>query len=106
VCRPSLHLAPGVLAPSSSNVWGRGRQGTVGTLHVHYRVRTRAHAVTSGATSEELEKRIAAELMEGRSGAVYRQPEQHGFQIGPLASAINERPARVRLLGKSQMLPL
>jgi hypothetical protein len=37
----------------------------------------------------------------GQSGAVPRQPEQH-----LLASAITERPARVRLLGRSQMVPL
>jgi hypothetical protein len=64
------------------------------------------HAVTSGGSPEELEKRIAAELIEGSPVLFPRQYEQHGREIGPVASAITERPARVRPLGRSQMLPL
>jgi hypothetical protein len=64
------------------------------------------HAVTSGATPEELEKRIAAELMEGSPALFLDNLNNTAFKSDLLASAITERPARVRLLGKSQMVPL
>ena len=64
------------------------------------------HAVTSGATPEELEKRIAAELMEGSPALFLDNLNNTAFRSDLLASAITERPARVRLLGKSQMVPL
>ena len=64
------------------------------------------HAVTSGATAEELEKRIAAELMQGSPALFLDNLNNTAFKSNLLASAITERPARVRLLGKSQMVPL
>jgi hypothetical protein len=64
------------------------------------------HAVTGGASSEELEKRIAAELMEGGSTLFLDNLNNTSFKSDLLASAITERPSRIRLLGKSQMLPL
>ena len=64
------------------------------------------HAVTSGATAEELEKRIAAELMGGSPALFLDNLNNTAFRSDLLASAITERPARVRLLGKSQMVLL
>ena len=64
------------------------------------------HAVTAGATPEELEKRIAAELMGGSPALFLDNLNNTAFKSDLLASAITERPARVRLLGKSQMVPL
>ena len=64
------------------------------------------HAVTSGATPEELEKRIAAELIEGSPALFLDNLNNTAFKSDLLASAITERPARVRPLGKSQMVPL
>ena len=64
------------------------------------------HAVTAGATAEELEKRIAAELMGGSPALFLDNLNNTAFRSDLLASAITERPARVRLLGKSQMVPL
>jgi hypothetical protein len=62
--------------------------------------------VTSGATPEELEKRIAAELIEGSPALFLDNLNNTAFKSDLLASAITERPARVRPLGKSQMVPL
>ena len=62
VCRPSLHLAPGVLlraAPMSGAGAGKGLLARCICIIAFGR---EPHAVTSGATAEELEKRIAAEL--------------------------------------------
>jgi len=63
-------------------------------------------AVTSGANAEELEKRIAAELIEGSPVLFLDNLNNTAFRSNLLASAITERPARVRVLGRSQMLPL
>jgi hypothetical protein len=65
VCRPSLHLAPGVLlraAPISGAGAGKGLLARCICMIAFGR---EPHAVTAGATAEELEKRIAAELIEG-----------------------------------------
>jgi hypothetical protein len=64
------------------------------------------HAVTAGASAEELEKRIAAELIEGSPALFLDNLNNTAFKSHLLASAITERPARVRLLGRSQMVPL
>jgi hypothetical protein len=64
------------------------------------------HAVTAGASAEELEKRIAAELIEGSPALFLDNLNNTAFKSNLLASAITERPARVRLLGRSQMVPL
>lgn len=106
VCRPSLHLAPGVLlraAPMSGAGAGKGLLARCMCLVAFGR---EPHAVTSGATSDELEKRIAAELMDGGPVLFIDNLNNTAFKSDLLASAITERPARVRLLGKSQMLPL
>ena len=65
VCRPSLHLAPGVLvraAPMSGAGAGKGLLARCISIVAFGR---EPHAVTGGATADELEKRIAAELIEG-----------------------------------------
>src|SRR5207237_5637329 len=65
VCRPSLHLAPGVLlrAPPMSGA-GAGK-GLLARCICIIAFGREPHAVTAGANADELEKRIAAELMEG-----------------------------------------
>jgi hypothetical protein len=106
VCRPSLHLAPGVLlraAPMSGAGAGKGLLARCICIVAFGR---EPHAVTAGGTSEELEKRIAAELMEGSSALFLDNLNNTAFKSDLLASAITERPAKVRVLGKSQMVLL
>jgi len=106
VCRPSLHLAPGVLlraAPMSGAGAGKGLLARCICLVAFGR---EPHAVTGGASEEELEKRIAAELMEGSPALFLDNLNNTSFKSNLLASAITERPARVRVLGRSQMVPL
>lgn len=106
VCRPSLHLAPGVLlraAPISGAGAGKGLLARCICLIAFGR---EPHAVTAGASAEELEKRIAAELIEGSPALFLDNLNNTAFRSNLLASAITERPARVRLLGRSQMVPL
>ena len=64
------------------------------------------HTVTAGNGAEELEKRIASELIEGGPSLFLDNLNNMAVTSDLLASAITERPARVRLLGKSLMLPL
>src|SRR5215217_3800052 len=64
------------------------------------------YAVTGGGNAEELEKRIASELIAGGSALFLDNMNNTALKSDLLASAITERPARVRLLGKSQMVPL
>lgn len=106
VCRPSLHLAPGVLlraAPMSGAGAGKGLLARC--IHIIAFGRE-PHAVTAGGTAEELEKRIASELIEGSPALFLDNLNNTAFKSNLLASAITERPARVRLLGRSQMVTL
>jgi hypothetical protein len=106
VCRPSLHLAPGALlraAPMSGAGAGKGLLARCMCLIAFGRD---PHAVTAGSNAEELEKRIAAELIEGSPALFLDNLNNTAFKSDLLASAITERPSRVRLLGRSQMVPL
>ena len=51
-------------------------------------------------------KPVAAELIEGSPALFLDNLNNTAFKSNLLASAITERPARVRLLGRSQMVPL
>ena len=106
VCRPSLDLAPGVLlraAPMSGAGAGKGLLARCIAMIAFGR---EPHAVTGGSTAEELEKRISAELMEGNPVLFLDNLNNTAFRSNLLASAITERPARVRVLGRSLMVPL
>jgi hypothetical protein len=106
VCRPSLDLAPGVLlrAPSMSGA-GAGK-GLLARCICAIAYGRDPHAVTAGVTSDELEKRIAAELIEANAVLFLDNVNNTALKSDLLASAITERTARVRLLGRSQMVPL
>ncbi len=106
VCRPSLRLAPGILlhaAPLSGAGAGKGLLARCLSIIAFGR---EPHAVTGGSGNEELEKRIAAELIEGSPVLFLDNLNNRAFRSDLLASAITERPARVRILGRSQMVPL
>jgi hypothetical protein len=106
VCRPSLYHAPGVLlrAPAISGA-GAGK-GLLARCMCMIAFGREPHAVTAGANAEELEKRIAAELIGGGPVLFLDNLNNTAFKSNLLASAITERPARVRILGRSQMVPL
>jgi hypothetical protein len=106
VCRPSLHLAPGLLVRAAPMSGAGAGKGLLVRAISSIAFGREPHAVTSGANSDELEKRIAAELMEGSPTLFLDNLNNTAFKSDLLASAITERPARVRLLGKSQMMPL
>ncbi|MDT8277702.1 hypothetical protein RQ734_16650 [Roseomonas mucosa] len=105
-CRPSLHLAPGMLITAAQMSGAGAGKGLLARCICAVAFGRPPHAVTGGASQEEMEKRIAAELMEGAPVLFLDNLNGQAFRSDLLASAITERPARVRLLGKSQMLPL
>jgi hypothetical protein len=106
VCRPSLYLAPGVLMRAASISGAGAGKGLLARCMCIIAFGREPHAVTAGVTAEELEKRIAAELIEGSPALFLDNLNNTSFKSDLLASAITERPAKVRLLGKSQMVPL
>ncbi len=106
VCRPSLRLAPGVLIRAAPMSGAGAGKGLLARCISEIAFGREPHAVTSGSTLEELEKRISAELMGGSPMLFLDNLNNTAFKSDLLASAITESPARVRVLGRSQMVPL
>jgi hypothetical protein len=106
VCRPSLHLAPGVLLRAAAVSGAGAGKGLLARCISIIAFGQEPHAVTAGETGAELEKRIAAELIQAGPVLFLDNLNNIAFKSSLLASAITERPARVRILGRSEMVPL
>jgi hypothetical protein len=106
VCRPCLWLAPGLLvrAPEYSGA-GTGK-GLLVRAICAIAFGARPVAMTAGATAAELDKRIAAALMEASSTLFLDNLNSTALKSDVLASAITERPAAVRPLGRSATVML
>ena len=63
-------------------------------------------AFTAGAERAELDKRLVAELIEAAPILLLDNVNDVGLKSDTLASVLTERPARVRVMGKSLMVPL
>jgi hypothetical protein len=106
VCRPSLWLAPGLLvtAPAVSGA-GSGKGLLVrGICAIAFG--TPLRAFTMGGERQELDKRLAAELIEAQPALFLDNANSVALRSDTLASVLTERPARVRLLGQTRMVPL
>jgi hypothetical protein len=106
VCRASLWLAPGLLlnAPAVSGA-GTGKGLLVRAMcAIAFGIRPRAF--TMGSDRQELDKRLAAELIEAQPALFLDNANGIALRSDTLASVITERPARVRLLGQTRMVPL
>jgi len=106
VCRPSLWLAPGMLitAPAVSGA-GTGKGLLVRAIcTIAFGVGPRAF--TAGSERQELDKRLAAELIEAQPVLFLDNANGIALRSDTLASVLTERPARVRLLGQTRMVPL
>jgi hypothetical protein len=106
ICRPCLWLAPALLirAPEYSGA-GTGK-GLLLRCICAIAFGQHPVAMTAGATSEELEKRLAAALMEARQILFLDNVNASALRSDLLASAVTERPAAIRLLGQSKTVPL
>jgi hypothetical protein len=106
VCRASLGLAPGVLLRAAPMSGAGAGKGLLARCISQIAFGQEPHAVTGGSDKQELEKRIAAELV-GASPVLFLDNLNNAtLKSDLLASAITERPARVRLLGRSQMVAI
>jgi len=106
VCRPSLLLAPGILfaAPAVSGA-GSGKGLLVRAIcTIAFGISPRAF--TTGGDRKELDKRLAAELIEAQPALFLDNANGIALRSDTLASVLTERPARVRLLGETRMVPL
>jgi hypothetical protein len=66
----------------------------------------RPRAFTAGSERQELDKRLAAELIEAQPTLFLDNANGIALRSDTLASVLTERPARVRLLGQTRMVPL
>jgi putative DNA primase/helicase len=106
ICRPSLRLAPGylVVGPAISGA-GIGKGMLVRLIStIAFGIRPRAF--TAGHDRQELDKRIAAELVEAAPAVFLDNLNNVLLRSDTLASVLTERPARVRLLGRTRMVEL
>lgn len=106
VCRASLHLAPGILLHAAPLSGAGAGKGLLARCIAHIAFGRDPHAVTAGPDNQELEKRIAAELIQGSPVVFLDNLNNRAFKSDQLASAITERPARVRVFGKLDMIAL
>jgi hypothetical protein len=105
-CRPSLWLTPGFLftAPGVSGA-GSGKGLLVRTIcAVAFGIRPRAF--TAGGDRKELDKRLAAELVEAQPALFLDNVNGVALRSDTLASVLTERPSRVRVLGETRMVML
>jgi hypothetical protein len=106
ICRPSLWLAPGFLvrAPEISGA-GTGKGLLVRSIcAIAFGVRPRAF--TTGGDRQELDKRLASDLIEAAPILFLDNVNCTMLRSHLLASVLTERPCRIRPLGRTQMVAL
>lgn len=106
VCRASLPLAPGCVIRAAAMSGAGAGKGLLARCICQVAFGQEPYAVSSGSGQDELEKRIAAELIEASPVLFLDNLNGRTLKSELLASFLTERPARVRLLGRSQMVPL
>ena len=106
VCRPSLHLAPGFLV-TAANLSGAGAgKGLLVRAIVAVAFGIRPSAFTPGREKDELDKRLVSELIGAAPVLFLDNVNGASLKSDTLASVLTERPARVRVMGKSLMVPV
>jgi putative DNA primase/helicase len=106
ICRPSLWLAPGFLieAPALSGA-GTGKGLLVRAIcAIAFGIRPRAF--NAGHDRQELEKRVAADLVQAAPALFLDNVNGAVLRSDTLATVITERPARVRIFGELRMAVL
>jgi hypothetical protein len=106
VCRPHLWLAPGLLvrAPEISGA-GSGK-GLLARAPGAIAFGVRPRAFTKGESRAELDKRIVSDLIEAAPMLFLDNVNGTTLRSDTLASILTERPARVRVLGRTGMVLL
>jgi hypothetical protein len=106
VCRPNLELAPGFLtrAPAISGA-GVGKGLLVRSISA-IAFGSQPRAFTKGGDRQELDKRLVSDLIEAAPIVFLDNVNGSMLRSDTLASVLTERPARVRPLGRTRMVPL
>ena len=106
VARPSLSLAPGLLlsAPAISGA-GTGK-GLLTRAICSIAYGLKPHAFTGGGDRQELEKRLAADLIAAESCVYLDNVNGSTLRSNFLAQVLTEPACRFRLLGHSRMMSL
>jgi len=106
VCRASLWLVPGFLVTSAAISGAGTGKGLLVRAIGKIAFGIDLPAFTSGNDRHELDKRLVAKLVE--AGPVLFLDNVNGVTLksDTLASVLTERPATVRLLGETRMVPL
>jgi hypothetical protein len=106
VCRPSLPLAPGLIVRSPQLSGAGTGKGLMVRAICAIAFGAQPKAMTAGANAEELEKRVAAALIGADFALFLDNLNGQALKSDTLASAMTERPAYVRPLGRSETVPL
>src|SRR6516165_7179887 len=88
------------------NVWVWRWQGFAGALYLYDCLRAQAARRYERRHGRRARKADCRRADSRRPGVVPRYLNNTALKSSLLASVITERPARIRLLGKSQMMPL
>lgn len=106
VCRPSLPLAPGALFTAAETSGAGTGKGKLARCISAIAFGRQPAAVTAGSGIEELEKRLAAKFIESAPAILVDNVNGSALKSDLLASAISERPAEIRILGRTEMAKL
>jgi hypothetical protein len=106
VCRPSLHLAPGLVVSATPFSGAGTGKGLLVRCICAIAFGIRPNAFTPGDDRLEFEKRLASDLIEASPAVFVDNANSMALRSNLLASVMTERPCRVRLLGSSRMVPL
>ncbi|WP_424363368.1 hypothetical protein [Methylocystis parvus] len=106
VCRPSMPLAPGVLFTAAETSGAGTGKGKLARCISAIAFGRQPAAVTAGSGIEELEKRLSAKLIESAPSILVDNVNGAALKSDLLASAITERPAEIRILGRTEMAKL
>jgi len=106
VVRPSLPRAPGLLFTGAQYSGSGVGKGLLVRLMCKIAFGNEPAAVSAGHDTEEMDKRIVAMLVGGQQVLFLDNVNSAALRSDTLASGITESPARVRVLGSSQLVSL
>jgi hypothetical protein len=106
VCRPSLSLCPGLLVRAPQLSGAAAGKGLLARAICSIAFGSEPHAFTDGNSREELDKRLAAQLVSSEPCLLLDNLNNLVVRSNLLAQILTERSCRVRVLGCSRMVDL
>ena len=104
VVRPSLSLSPAILITAAETSGAGTGKGKLARCMFAIAYGHQPSAITAGPNSEELEKRLAANLISGCSCVLIDNANSLLLKSDLLASVITENPSQIRLLGQTRLV--